>query len=70
MVEMIERKAEGEEIVIEAPSEEPKEVPDLMAALEQSIAGAKGQGGGKRAAPKKKPARKRAPAKKKTAAKS
>ena len=70
VVEMIERKAEGEEIVIEAPSEEPKEVPDLMAALEQSIAGAKGQGGGKRAAPKKKPARKRAPAKKKTAAKS
>jgi DNA end-binding protein Ku len=70
VLEMIERKAEGEEIVIEAPSEEPKEVPDLMAALEQSIAGAKGQGGGKRAAPKKKPARKRAPAKKKTAAKS
>jgi DNA end-binding protein Ku len=70
VVEMIERKAEGEEIVVEAPSEEPKEVPDLMAALEQSIAGAKGQGGGKRAAPKKKPARKRAPAKKKTPAKS
>ncbi len=52
VVEMIERKAEGEEIVVEAPSEEPKEVPDLMAALEQSIAGAKGQGGGKRRAPK------------------
>jgi len=66
VLEMIERKAEGEEIVIEAPSEEPKEVPDLMAALEQSIASAKGQGGGKRAAPKKK----RAPAKKKAAAKS
>jgi DNA end-binding protein Ku len=70
VLEMIERKAEGEEIVIEAPSEEPKEVPDLMAALEQSIASAKGQGGGKRAEPKKKPARKRAPAKKKTTAKS
>ena len=66
VLEMIERKADGEEIVIEAPSEEPKEVPDLMAALEQSIASAKGQGGGKRAAPKKK----RAPAKKKTTAKS
>jgi DNA end-binding protein Ku len=66
VLEMIERKAEGEEIVIEAPTEEPKEVPDLMAALEQSIAGAKGQGGGKRAEPKKK----RAPAKKKAAAKS
>ncbi|MFL5865700.1 MAG: Ku protein [Thermoleophilaceae bacterium] len=70
VLEMIERKADGEEIVIEAPTEEPKEVPDLMAALEASIAGAKGQGGGKRAAPKKKPARKRAPAKKKTTAKS
>jgi DNA end-binding protein Ku len=57
VLEMIERKADGEEIVIEAPSEEPKEVPDLMAALEQSIASAKGQGGGKRAA---KPARSRA----------
>jgi DNA end-binding protein Ku len=52
VIEMIERKAEGEEIVVEAPAEEPKEVPDLMAALEQSIAGAKGQGGGKRAKPK------------------
>jgi DNA end-binding protein Ku len=66
VLEMIERKAEGEEIVIEAPTEEPKEVPDLMAALEASIAGAKGQGGGKRAKPKKKGA----PAKKKAAAKS
>jgi DNA end-binding protein Ku len=52
VLEMIERKAEGEEIVLEAPAEAPKEVPDLMAALEQSIAGAKGQGGGKRAKPK------------------
>jgi DNA end-binding protein Ku len=49
VLEMIERKAEGEEIVVEAPAEEPKEVPDLMAALEQSIASSKGQGGGKRA---------------------
>ena len=67
VLDLIERKAEGEEIVIEAPAEEPQPVPDLMAALEASIASAKGQGGGKRAAPK----RKRAPAKKKkTAAKS
>jgi DNA end-binding protein Ku len=57
VLDLIERKAEGEEIVIEAPPEEPKKVPDLMAALEQSIAAAKGQGGGKRAAPKKKPAK-------------
>jgi DNA end-binding protein Ku len=53
VLEMIERKAQGEEVVVEAPPEEPKKVPDLMAALEQSIAGAKGQGGGKRAKPKK-----------------
>jgi DNA end-binding protein Ku len=53
VLDMIERKAEGEEIVVEAPQEEPKKVPDLMAALEASIASAKGQGGGKRAKPKK-----------------
>jgi DNA end-binding protein Ku len=46
VLEMIERKAQGETIVIEAPPEEPKKVPDLMAALEASIASAKGQGGG------------------------
>ncbi len=57
VLDLIERKAEGEEIVLEAPPEEPKKVPDLMAALEQSIASAKGQGGGKRAAPKKKRAK-------------
>jgi DNA end-binding protein Ku len=45
VLDMIERKAQGEEIVIEAPKEEPKKVPDLMAALEASIAGAKRQGG-------------------------
>src|SRR3954453_17683082 len=41
VLEMIERKAEGEEIVVEAPEEEPQKVPDLMAALEASIAGTK-----------------------------
>jgi DNA end-binding protein Ku len=45
VLDMIERKAQGEEIVVEAPEEKPKEVPDLMAALEASIAGAKRQGG-------------------------
>jgi DNA end-binding protein Ku len=45
VLDMIERKAQGEEIVVEAPKEEPKKVPDLMAALEASIAGAKRQGG-------------------------
>jgi DNA end-binding protein Ku len=41
VLELIERKAQGETVVIEAPPEEPKEVPDLMAALEASIASAK-----------------------------
>jgi DNA end-binding protein Ku len=46
VLEMIERKAQGETIKIEAPAEEPKKVPDLMAALEASIAAAKSPGGG------------------------
>jgi DNA end-binding protein Ku len=40
VLEMIERKADGEEIVIQ-PAEEPEKVPDLMAALEASLAKAK-----------------------------
>ena len=60
VLDMIERKAQGETVVIETPAEEPAKVPDLMAALEASIASAKGQS---------KPKRKRAPAKKKAAAK-
>ena len=63
VLDLIERKAQGETIVIEEPTAEPEAVPDLMAALEASIAGAKGQSKPK-AAPKK-----RAPAKKKAAAK-
>jgi DNA end-binding protein Ku len=43
---MIEKKAAGETITIEEPSEEPQKVPDLMAALEASIAAAKGPSGG------------------------
>jgi len=46
VLEMIERKAEGEEITIEAPSDEPEAVPDLMAALEASIASSKKQSSG------------------------
>src|ERR671929_701326 len=38
VLDMIERKAAGETITIEAPEPERKEVPDLMAALEASIA--------------------------------
>jgi DNA end-binding protein Ku len=67
VLDLIERKAQGETIVIEEPSAEPEQVPDLMAALEASIAGAKGQS---KAKPKPKAApKKRAPAKKKAAAK-
>jgi DNA end-binding protein Ku len=64
VLDMIERKAQGETIVIEEPTAEPEKVPDLMAALEASIAAAKPS------ETKKKPAaKKRAPAKKKAAAK-
>ncbi len=50
VLDLIERKAQGEEIVIEAAPEQPKEVPDLMAALEASIAAAKSPGGRKESA--------------------
>ena len=46
VLDMIERKADGEEIVAQPQAEEPAEVPDLMAALEASIASAKRQSGG------------------------
>jgi len=65
VLDLIERKAQGETIVIEEPTKEPEQVPDLMAALEASIAGAKGQSKAKPKAASKK----RAPAKKKAAAK-
>jgi DNA end-binding protein Ku len=45
VLELIEAKASGEEISIQPP-EEPTKVPDLMAALEQSLAAAKGDGKG------------------------
>jgi DNA end-binding protein Ku len=65
VLDLIERKAQGETIVIEEPTKEPEKVPDLMAALEASIAASKP------AASKPAPAKKRkAPAKKKAAAKS
>jgi DNA end-binding protein Ku len=68
LLAMIERKAAGEEVVA-APQEErePTKAPDLMAALEQSIADVKGKREGK---PAKKPAaKKRAAAKAKKPAK-
>jgi DNA end-binding protein Ku len=53
VLELIERKAQGEEIAVQPAAEEPAKVPDLMAALEASIAAAKDGGDG---AEKKKPA--------------
>ena len=49
VLELVERKAEGEEIAIQPQEEEPTKVPDLMAALEASLAAVKdpGAGGGK-----------------------
>lgn len=78
VLDLIERKAEGEEIAVQPDEEERPEVPDLMAALEASIASAKRQGGTvaakKKPAARKKPAAKgkaaaKAPAKKRAAAK-
>jgi DNA end-binding protein Ku len=64
LLAMIERKAEGKEVLAPA-SEKPKvtEAPDLIAALEESIAAVQSKGDAK--APKKR----RAPARKKTAPK-
>ena len=76
VMEMIERKAQGEEIAIQPAPEEPARVPDLMAALEASINAVKergdGEGNGGGASPKKPAARRRSsasrsPAKKKAA---
>ena len=61
VLDLIERKAQGETVVIEAPAEEPAKVPDLMAALEASIKAAKSEDEDGKGA--RKPARKRAPAK-------
>jgi DNA end-binding protein Ku len=66
VLELIERKAAGEEIAVQPEAPEPKKVPDLMAALEASLAAVKGDSGGdggkseskKQAAPRKKAAAK------------
>jgi DNA end-binding protein Ku len=67
VLELIERKAAGEEIAVQPEAPEPKKVPDLMAALEASLAAVKGDGAGSggKAESKAKPApRKKAAAKK------
>jgi DNA end-binding protein Ku len=68
VLELIERKAAGEEIAVQPEAPQPKKVPDLMAALEASLAAVKsdsaGNGGNEPKKPKKAPARKKAAAKK------
>jgi DNA end-binding protein Ku len=55
VLDLIERKAAGEEIAVQPVAEAPAAVPDLMAALEASVAAVRGDGSAKKA-----PARKRA----------
>ena len=82
VLELIEQKASGQEIAMPSEPEEPAAVPDLMAALEASLAaaqggkeklaGAAGGNGAKKATAKKAPAKKAAakkPAAKRTTAK-
>ncbi len=65
LLALIERKAEGKDVLAGASAEEPKatKAPDLMAALEESIAAVKGKTDGKAAKPKRKKAAKAAPKK-------
>ena len=68
VLELIERKAAGEEIAVQpVQEEEPAAVPDLMAALQASLDQVRGGGEEK---PKKKAPAKKAPAKRAKAAKS
>jgi DNA end-binding protein Ku len=50
VLDLIERKAEGQEIAVQPAPVEPDQVPDLMAALEASLADAKGRRTGAAAA--------------------
>jgi DNA end-binding protein Ku len=71
LMSLIERKAEGKEIVApEAPEQEATKAPDLMAALEESIAAVKGKSDGKARKPAKKKAAPKKAAKKRSKAKS
>jgi DNA end-binding protein Ku len=69
VLELIERKAAGEEIAVQPEAPEPKKVPDLMAALEASLAAVKGDSSGD-GKTESKPKAKRSSSRKKTAAKS
>ena len=64
VLDLIERKAAGEEIAVQPAPEEPARAPDLMAALEASLDAVKGGGEGDGGAKRKTPARKKRAAKK------
>jgi DNA end-binding protein Ku len=51
VINLIERKAAGEEIAVQPEAEEPAAAPDLMAALEASLAAVKSDGDGSESAP-------------------
>jgi DNA end-binding protein Ku len=73
VLNLIERKAAGEEIAVQPAAEEEEEpVPDLMAALKASLDAVREKDGGapEEEKPKKAPAKRKAPAKKKAPAKS
>jgi DNA end-binding protein Ku len=62
VIQLIERKAAGEEIAVEPAAEEPAPAPDLMAALEASLAAVKSDDekpAPKKKAPAKKPAQRK-----------
>jgi DNA end-binding protein Ku len=69
VLELIERKASGEEIAVQPEAPAPAKVPDLMAALEASLAAVKDDGGDKKDAGAKKKTKK-SPAREKATAKS
>ena len=62
MLELIERKAAGEEIAVQPEAPQPAKVPDLMAALEASLAAVKGDDAGGAKKPAGKSSRKKEPA--------
>jgi DNA end-binding protein Ku len=70
VLELIERKASGQEIAVQPEAPEPAQVPDLMAALEASLAAVKSSDGGAAPAKKGKAEAKPAARKKKAASKS
>jgi len=70
VLELIERKASGQEIAVQPEAPEPAKVPDLMAALEASLAAVKSSEGGAAPAKKGKAEAKPAAKKKKAASKS